>query len=213
MSPRIGHAQNARNHLTQAIVGFGQGKLDAAKRSLDQAEASTSEAALLSKIHRQRGIIFEVENQQLPALLQFLKALYYQPDLTLSKREHHGRVSALFDCAKRLGRHGYKAASVRERFTGAFLTDPFECPIKESGEVRLQAEPTPAKSASKMNPTLVAAPPPPISSENGWLSSPRFWIITSLALAAGATTAGFLFLSPEGGDYGGSTATTIRLSN
>jgi len=210
ITPGLGWAQNARTHLTTAIIAFGQGKLAVAKQSLDKAAASTSDAAILSKIHRQRGIIFEVENKGLDSVLEFLKAIYYNSELALSKREHQGRVSDLFECAKRLSQSGFKAPAIQARFANSFSSDPIECPIDSNGEMRLEYR-------TKLPPknTLIEKPPPAIKAEQSWLSSPTFWIIASvsLALAGGATATGFMLAPSEGGEYGGSSATTIRLSD
>ena len=210
-SPTYSYAQNTRSLLTKAIVAFGQGKLDDALIALDGAEASTSEPAFLSKIHRQRGIILEVQDQVLEAMIQFRKAIYYNPTLSLSTREHKGRVSALFQCAKNMDTAGIKESMIRTKFASSVKDGIVECPIDSNGNIIPKKEPEKPKPPAT-SPKLTNTPPPP-KLESNWLSSPTFWIISSIVVAGGATAAGFYFIPPTGGDYGGSSDTTIRLSD
>jgi len=211
--PSISSAQNTRSLLTQAIVAFGQGKLDGALTALDGAEASTNEPSFLSKIHRQRGIILEVQDEVFEAMIQFRKAVYYNPNLSLSSREHKGRVSDLFQCAKNMDVAGIKESMIRTKFASSVKDGNIECPIDSSGNIIPKKEPETPKPPTT-NPELTSTPPPPPPKlESNWLSSPTFWIITSLAVAGSATAAGFYFIPPSGGDYGGSSDTTIRLSD
>jgi hypothetical protein len=206
---RTASGQTTRSLLTKAIVAFGQGKLDEAKTALDRAEASTSEPSVLSKIHRQRGIILEVQDQALEAMIQFRKAIYYNPELKLSTREHKGRVSALFQCAQNFALAGIKEPTIRTKYSYTTKDGGVDCPVDTSGAIIVVPAPMPilepAKPKITVNPAPIAKPP------KSWFSSPTFWIITSLAVASSATAAGFYFAPPAGGDYGGSTGTTIRL--
>ena len=205
------HAQDTRTLITQAIVAFGQGKLQKALIALNGAEASTSDPATLAKIHRQRGIILEVQDQALEAMIEFRKALAHNPSVSLSAREHKGRVSALFQCAKNLDVAEMKADTIRTKFPDAVSGDKVNCPVDENGDL-IPETPSPSSASTTLNETITASAPPPPEAKS-WLSSPTFWIITSIAVAGSATAAGFYFAPPAGGDYGGSTDTTIRLSN
>ena len=208
---RTASGQTTRSLLTKAIVAFGQGKLEEAKSALDQAEASTSDPPVLSKIHRQRGIILEVEDQALEAMIQFRKALYYNPELKLSTREHKGRVSALFQCAQNFAVAGIKEATIRTKYSNTTSDGGVDCPVDASGAIIVVPAPKPIVAPEE--PKITVTPAPTIKTPKSWFSSPTFWIITSLAVASGATAAGFYFAPPSGGDYGGSTGTTIRLPN
>ena len=202
------NAESASDLLTKAIIELGQGKIDAAKASLSQALKSSDDPILKSKVHRQFGIIFEASNEPLESLLSFRLALELNPNINLSTREHQGRPRALFRCAQNLDIGDFSADTIRKEMADRFSAEQFSCPVDSNGKKVIVA-PVPAlldldqikseKEARKQAPS--------------WLSSPTFWILTSIALAGSATAAGFYFAPPSGGDYGGSSDTTIRLSN
>ena len=202
------NAESASDLLTKAIIELGQGKIDLAKRSLDEALAAASDPILKSKIHRQFGILFEADNQLLESLVSFRVSLGLNPNISLSTREHQGRPSALFRCAQNLDIGNFSVEAIRKEMADKFSTQEVNCPIDSNGQ-QIVVTPVPAlldldQIKEQKNQELKQA---------SWLSSPTFWIIASIALAGSATAAGFYFAPPTGGNYGGSSDTTIRLSN
>lgn len=214
-------AQDATAKLTDAIIAFGQGDLAVAKGFLDEAQRLTSEPDLLGKIHRQRGIIFEAEGARVDGLREFMHAVYYQPQLELSEREHGAQVTRLFECAKSLIARGIKEAAVQARYPGQFDATSWTCPTDEPAPpaTAAPAAPTAPPAAGTQLPRLTETAPPPVlqtpapeeaDEGGGVLSSPWFWIVTGVVVAAGATTAGVLLLGKdEPNSYAGTSG--IRL--
>ena len=201
-------AEPASELLTKGIIQFGQGKMDASKRSLEKALASSDDPILNSKIHRQFGILFEADNQPLESLLSFRIALGLNPNISLSTREHQGRPSALFRCAQNLDIGNFSEEAIRTQMANKFTGENFSCPVDSTGQ-KIIVAPVPALldlDQLKEQKEKEIKPTP-------WFNSATFWIIASIALAGSATAAGFYFAPPTGGDYGGSSDTTIRLSN
>jgi hypothetical protein len=196
-------AGDAQSELTQGIVKFARGDVPSARKHLDDAEALTTDPAMLARIHRQRGIIDQAEGKRLASVLSFLKALYFDPKVELSEQEHKGEVQRLFGCARELNGAGVTERSVELRYAKDFELDDWRCPV---GDKTPQIEPPPA-------------PPPPLAppaqtevveQESLW-ENPWLWVaVGAVVVAAGATTAGILL---AGGDdtYGGTTGVTIRL--
>ena len=188
--------------LTKGIVAFGRGDLNAAKAHLEEAESQTTDPVLLARIHRQRGIIDQVEGKRLAAVVSFLRALYFDPKVELSDREHKGEVQELFACARRLSDAGLSEKAVELRHAKDFEQADWRCPIDD------RAAPPPAPPPS---PPLV--PPPAEAEESGSVaSSPWLWIgiAAGVVVIAGATTAGVLLAGGED-PYGGTTGVNIRL--
>jgi hypothetical protein len=198
-------AADPQAELTKGIVAFGRGDLGAARKHLDEAEAQTTDPGLLARIHRQRGIIDQVEGKRLASIVSFLRALYFDPKLELSEREHKGEVQQLFACARELNRAGVSERAVEVRFAKQFDAADWRCPVGE--------KPPPVEPPPPPPPPIAPPPPPPAASEESgsvW-TSPWLWVaIGAVVVAGGATTAGILL---AGGDdaYGGTTGVNIRL--
>jgi hypothetical protein len=187
-------AQDAQAELTQGIVAFGRGDLTAARKHLDGAEAQTTDPALLSRIHRQRGIIDQVEGHRLASVLSFMRALYFDPKVELSEREHKGEVQQLFSCARELEQAGLSEKAVEVRHARDFAAAEWKCPTAEKPQI---------------------APPPPLhppaheESSSIW-SSPWLWVaVGAVVVAGGATTAGILLTRED--PYGGTSGINLRL--
>jgi hypothetical protein len=194
---------NPQAELTKGIVAFGRGDLSAARKHLDEAESQTTEPTLLARIHRQRGIIDQVEGKRLASVVSFLRALYFDPKIELSEREHRGEVQKLFTCAKALNEAGVSEKAVEIRYADRFQRADWSCPTGEK-------PPPPPPVAPP--PPPIAAPPPPAVEEESVASSPWLWIgiAAGVVAIAGATTAGVLLAGGED-PYAGSTGVNIRL--
>jgi hypothetical protein len=188
--------------LTRGIVAFGRGDLAGARRHLDEAEALTTEPTLLAGIHRQRGIIDQVEGKRLASIVSFLRALYFDPAVDLSEREHKGEVRELFLCARKLSDAGVTERAAEVRYAGDFERSDWRCPTG--------AEPPPAPETAPPPPSTVLPPPPPADEAASIWESPWLWIgVGAVVVIGGVTTAVLL----AGGDdpYGGTSGVNIRL--
>ena len=197
--------------LTKGIVAFGRGDLKAAKDHLDEAEAQTTDPPLLARIHRQRAIIDQVEGDRLAAVLSFMRALYFDPEVDLDEREHKGEIQELFKCARELNRAGLSEKAVEVRHAADFSKADWRCPAGQKPPPP-KVEPPPPPKVEPPPPPPVAPPPPPIEKEEGgsiW-SSPWLWVaVGAVVVAGGATTAGILLTRED--PYGGTTDVNIRL--
>jgi hypothetical protein len=203
---------SARAKLTEGIVAFGRGDLASARLRLDEAEREARDPALLSRIHRQRGIIAHADGRRLDTIIAFMRGLYFDADLSLDAREHHGEVQRLFACARSMGRSGLSEREVHARHGEAFDPPDWSCPT-HAPLAGSAGQPPPAPSPPA-NPFVGRAPPPvepePETESSIW-SSPWLWVVVGAAVAGGAT-AGVLVAG--GGDvgYDGSTGVVLRLS-
>jgi hypothetical protein len=176
----IASNSDSEENLVEAISEFGQGHLERALSLLEQAEQQTTEPKMLAKIHRQRGIIFDVELRRLESIVAFNTALWLDPDLELSETEHRGQVALLFACAKKLFEAGEREVSIRTRYGTELERSEWTCPANAKSEV----------------PPAEIAPPPPSSAitaapeaEADGIGVP-FWIATGTAIAAAGIGAG-----------------------
>lgn len=203
--PSAAVAGEAESELTKAIVSFGRGDNVTARQHLDRAEKQTADPKLLARIHRQRGIIEEVEANRLEAVVSFLEALYFDPAVELDAREHRGEVQRLFACAKDLHQKGISERAVESRYADELSGSDWTCPT--------MAPPPPKAPPPGPPPPAIAPPPPPpeVEEEGGLLSSPVFWIVTGavVVVAAGTTTGVLLATSDRA--YGGSTEVNLEL--
>ena len=195
-----------QTELTKGIVAFGRGDLNAAKVHLDEAEAQTTDRDLLARIHRQRGIIDQVEGNRIASVVSFLRALYFDGEITLDEREHKGDVQRLFACARELNRAGLSEKAVEVQHGKDFDEPDWSCPAGA------KKPPPPPPVIEPPPPPPPMTPPPPPAQEESIASSPWLWIgiATGAVLIAGATTAGVLLAGAED-PYGGTTGVTIHL--
>lgn len=214
--PSLAAADEAQSELTKAIVSFGRGDNEAARQHLDQAEKQTADPTLLARIHRQRGIIDEVEGSRLQAVVSFLKALYFDPAVELDAREHRGDVQRLFGCAKDLYRKGISERAVEARYADQLSGPNWRCPTTAPPPPAAPPPAPPAPPAAAPPPPAVAPPPPPseveeVEEEGGLLSSPVFWIVAGavVVVAAGTTTGVLLATSDQA--YGGTSDVNVEL--
>lgn len=213
LAPPDGDA-SARAKLTEGIVAFGRGDLASARLRLDEAEREARDPALLSRIHRQRGIIAHADGRRLDTIIAFMRGLYFDADLSLDAREHHGEVQRLFACARGMGKAGLSEKDVLARHRTAFDAPDWACPAFEPpsppAAPPVVAEP-PGRPA---NPFLGRSPPPaepdPSASPSLW-ASPILWALIGTAVAGGAVVTG-LVLSGEADGYSGSTGVVLTLS-
>lgn len=179
----IGANGESREKLVEAIAEFGQSHLAKALSLLDEAEQKTSEPKVLSKIYRQRGIIFEVQQQRLEAIVAFNTALWLDSDLELSGSEHRGQVASLFACAKSLFEAGEREVSIRSRYGSELQGTDWRCPVRNEAETPppdIEDPPAPPP------PDITAETTPP---EEGGIGIP-FWIAAGAAVAAAGAGAG-----------------------
>src|SRR5687767_293520 len=160
--------------LTKGIVAFGSGDLKAAKDHLEEAESQTTDPPLLARIHRQRGIIDQVEGERLGSVVSFMRALYFDPEVDLDEREHKGEVQKLFSCARELNRAGISEKAVEVRHAADFAKADWSCPAG-------QKPPSPPAIAPPFPP--IAPPPLPIDREE---ESGSIWTSPWLWVAVGA---------------------------
>ncbi len=189
-------ASDGRGKLTEAIVAFGRGDLAAAKQALDAAEKAGPEPKVLAQVHRQRGIIAQVEARRLDAVVSFMKALYYAPEIQLPGREHAGEVTRLFECAGELRQRGDKEAAVAVQHTETFATANWVCPTK--------APPEPP-------PNLTTAPVVPPEDESSFWKSPVVWGVAAAIVGAAAGAGIAIGFAASGGTYGGTRDTVLRV--
>lgn len=161
-------------------------------------------------IARQRGILFEITEDRLEALLQFMRAMYFDKDITISEREHKGPVVRLFKCARQLSDAGTNPARLKANHGKTFSVPGWVCPVPGSQPAATSAVPT------------LTAPPPPAPEVAGatdfeddapeatiW-SQPWLWIVVGVVVVAGAATATGIAVG-SGGSYGGSADVLLRL--
>ncbi len=200
--------------LTLSIVHFGRGEIDEAKRLLDVAANGATEPEVLAIIARQRGIVFQVEGDRVLALREFLRALYFSPELELSAREHAGEVSRLFECARRLHERGVKGAAVAANYGEDLQRADWRCPGEEQKIATAPSPPPPPPPPPPPLETVTVLPPAPVSApaveeaDTVW-SSPWLWIAAGVAVAGATATT--IALANGGQSYGGSTGVTLRL--
>lgn len=155
--PSSALADSAEEYLGQALEAIDSGALDQAEEALDQAEVQDPVPVMQAEIHRQRGVIRQLQDRPADAVRQFLLMMDQDSSIELRSPPYRPEAVELYRCAVRLRDLDISDADIEVRLK---QTEDAEwvCPA-EAAVVEPNLSPSPEPSPPGLQ--AKAAPPRP----------------------------------------------------
>ena len=184
--------------MARAIEAFSDKQKEKAFELLLQAQKQTTDAEVLAKIHRQRGIFFEVEGRALESVIAFMKALSLNAGIQLPSSVRTSTMQRRFSCAKTLHKSGKDEAFVRAHYKVSLSRPPFQCVVDPKPPPKTKSE---QKPKPKPGSRLPKAPKARGASFWPWVSVGVAGVAGAFGVGFGLSARSALGVSPADASY------------